>query len=256
MVTKNKNAGQILPIAVVLMTLLTVTLSLMIGHATKLHRKVRAQMRTDAVAISACRMQARALNALALLNNQLTTIETTVETIQVTWLALTACVAACTAATACPCHPAFVEYNRRAPKIMQRLRDMAKRLAQLQDRIIALTPNSVALFIEDLATDNHSRIQAVRYPASMGRQPLYVMRAVPSLLQRALKLPAHIVLRPDFNRLQRLQVLALSDAQQTDAEAAPHSPSALQQTALETADWDGKLEVMHNATFSASNSLH
>ncbi len=167
-------SGQILPMALVLLTLATHLTLYLINTGEVIHQRVAMQATADATLLSAVRIQARALNALAILNQAIRKATTLSRAILITWATLAACASACTIGVGCACVTALAQYSRKAPRLLKRLQRVANQLAETQDRIIAKNPSLVASSMRNLARKNGADVVRWRYPHQQDKRAAYL----------------------------------------------------------------------------------
>jgi hypothetical protein len=121
---------------VLLLTTVSVLLALTFSTIRVQHlgtEKVAVANAVDAVALSAATWEARGLNIIAALNDGILQCLRLIRSTCIVWAALA--VAACFGATG-----PFLEYSRRAPKIIRNLWDCATQLAKWSEQVKEATP--------------------------------------------------------------------------------------------------------------------
>ena len=271
-----------MPLFVLMMVLMTSVFLFSLQRAKLLRQKIDTQIAVDLTAISLSRIQARSLNGLAILNQQLRRIHVLAKSIIVSWAAVSTCAAACTIGVGCACVPIAARYAKSAPKILKTLRKTAERIARTQDQIIKDAPIRSDAIARRIAKKNRIEITRVGCPRGNNdeswnhgsNRPLLrvrregasdlndikhcqkrnlpqggqvpVCRTSSDLLGKKYKLPAPLILEGQFHRLQKIQIFARSLASNdvTAKAQATVTTDTTNDSSLTKMNWDAKLEAV------------
>jgi hypothetical protein len=136
------------------MTTLALALILAGEMLRGMNQQAELQTAADLTAISAARIQARALNGIAHLNHLLEEAEKLSQFVIATASAVSVCAAACAVGVGCACLRILPRVINWSKKTLKRIEKFSTKIAALQDRIIQLTPIGVASAVQILARKN------------------------------------------------------------------------------------------------------
>lgn len=267
---RRRRSGQTLPFLMIALTLTATLIARLIGTARTVHERVQLQTVADVTVLSACRLQARALNAAALLNQQIAGAAELSRLIIATGAALAACASLC-GIGACACAESLAVYARQAPELLRRLRLVAAKMAQAQDRIVAAAPQIIMATTALLAAENRSVVSSLRWPGKGAEPtpPLHVQRGSPIVVVGSGKFPGLLRLNKHFDARQTLQLEVRRHLDGEEgasvlngiARAKPlFSGTAGNGKALMQTDWDAALTAIDSTLLSlrykeAANAL-